>query len=78
MRPETRPGLRPEPGSGADRPGRWHRTDWMALLSGLLFLTVGILYLSVPSLHPGVMLPVVLGGLACAGFVAVIARAVRR
>ncbi|GAA3136278.1 hypothetical protein GCM10010466_28840 [Planomonospora alba] len=74
MRPETRPEARSE----QDRPSRWHRTDWMALLSGLLFVTVGILYLSVPDLHPGVMLPVVLGGLACAGLIAVLSRAIRR
>ncbi|MFC4057861.1 hypothetical protein ACFOWE_06120 [Planomonospora corallina] len=74
MRPEVRPDAR----SDRERLSRWHRTDWMALLSGVLFVTVGILYLSVPDLPADVMLPVVLGGLACAGFVAVLSRAIRR
>jgi uncharacterized membrane protein HdeD (DUF308 family) len=58
--------------------GRWHRTDWMALLSGVLFVTVGILFITVPDLGPVIMLPVVLGGLAFAGFITIIARSIRR
>ncbi|WP_433251790.1 hypothetical protein ACQPYK_06640 [Streptosporangium sp. CA-135522] len=58
--------------------GRWHRTDWMALLSGMLFIAVGIVFISRPSIEPMVMIPVVLGGLGFAGLVAILVRAVRR
>ncbi|GAA3137250.1 hypothetical protein [Streptosporangium carneum] len=68
MAPETDPARRT----------RRHRTDWMALLSGLLFIVSGILFISVPDLEPLVMLPVVLGGLGLAGLVSILARAVRR
>ncbi|MBG0827887.1 hypothetical protein HS041_08925 [Planomonospora sp. ID67723] len=71
-----RPDLQRETGPAVR--SRWHRTDWMALLSGALFITVGILFIAVPELNPVVMLPVVLGGLAFAGFIAIIARSVRR
>ncbi|GAA3444153.1 hypothetical protein [Planomonospora venezuelensis] len=72
--------MRPDPrheSSPAVR-SRWHRTDWMALLSGALFVTAGILFITVPELGPAIMLPIVLGGLAFAGFVAIIARSIRR
>ncbi|MEV8633362.1 hypothetical protein AB0395_17045 [Streptosporangium sp. NPDC051023] len=68
MRPETDPAVR----------GRWHRTDWMALLSGLLFIVSGILFISLPDIEPLVMLPVILGGLGVAGLAAILARAFRR
>ncbi|GIH89535.1 hypothetical protein ACFFMN_13935 [Planobispora siamensis] len=72
--------MRPDLRSDSPVPvrSRWHRTDWMALLSGILFITVGILFITVPGLGPIVMLPVVLGGLAFSGFVAIIARSIRR
>ncbi|GGS81622.1 hypothetical protein GCM10010156_45410 [Planobispora rosea] len=72
MRPDVRP--------RADAPvrSRWHRTDWMALLSGALFITVGVLFIAAPDLGPAVMFPLVVGGLACAGFIAVLVRAIRR
>ena len=68
MRPESDPAVR----------GRTHRTDWMALLSGLLFVVSGILFIALPGVEPLVMLPVILGGLGLAGLVSILARAVRR
>ncbi|MER7207178.1 hypothetical protein [Streptosporangium sp. NPDC000239] len=68
MRPDNEPEVR----------RRVHRTDWMALLSGLLFIVTGILFITLPDIEPLVMLPVVLGGLGLAGFAAILARAVRR
>ena len=68
MRPESEPAVR----------RRRHRTDWMALLSGLLFIGSGIVFISLPSVEPLVMLPLLLGGLGMAGLVAIFARAIRR
>ncbi|MFD0889048.1 hypothetical protein ACFQ08_31330 [Streptosporangium algeriense] len=68
MRPDNEPEVR----------RRVHRTDWMALLSGLLFIVTGILFITLPDIEPLVMLPVVLGGLGLAGLAAILARAVRR
>lgn len=56
---------------GAERPRRLHRTDWMALLTGLLFIAIGIRYLTGSAPDPVVMTPVLLGGLG-------IAKAIRR
>ncbi|GIH75726.1 hypothetical protein [Planobispora longispora] len=72
--------MRPDNRSPADVPvrSRWHRTDWMALLSGALFITAGVLFIAAPELGPLVMLPLVVGGLAGAGFVAIVIRAIRR
>jgi hypothetical protein len=54
-----------------------HRTDWMALLSGLLFLVLGILLLT-GALRDWVLLAsLTVGGLAIAGVIAVIARLIR-
>ncbi len=61
-----------------ERPRRVHRTDWLALLCGLLFIGIGIRYVTGPSPDPVIMMPVLLVGLGFAGFVAVIARAIRR
>lgn len=63
-----------------DRPGRGrlHRTDWMALLSGMLFIAVGIIFISRPAVDSLVMLPIILCGLGFAGLVAILARAIRR
>ncbi|MFF0574023.1 hypothetical protein ACFY19_25785 [Streptosporangium saharense] len=68
MRPDNEPAVR----------RRVHRTDWMALLTGLLFIVTGILFIAIPDLEPLVMLPVILGGLGLAGLAAILARAVRR
>ncbi|WP_326820005.1 hypothetical protein OHA77_14920 [Streptosporangium sp. NBC_01639] len=56
---------------------RWHRTDWMALLSGMLFVGVGIVFIVVPAVESLVMISILLGGLGFAGLVAIFARAVR-
>jgi uncharacterized membrane protein HdeD (DUF308 family) len=58
--------------------GRLHRTDWMAMLSGLLFIAVGIVFISRPTVESLVMLPIVLCGLGFAGLVAILARVIRR
>jgi hypothetical protein len=55
-----------------------HRTDWLALLSGLLFIGIGIRFLTGSAVDPLVMMPILLVGLGFAGFVAIIAKAVRR
>ncbi|WP_049566703.1 hypothetical protein [Nonomuraea sp. SBT364] len=60
-----------------DRPRRLHRTDWMALLSGSLFVVLGILILTGSITDPLVLLPVMVVGLAFAGLVAIVARVVR-
>ncbi|MDF5751345.1 hypothetical protein [Spongiactinospora sp. TRM90649] len=60
------------------RPRRSHRTDWMALLSGLLFLMLGIGFVSGDLTDPFVAIPLLIAGLGLAGFVAVIARVIRR
>ncbi len=60
-----------------ERPRRVHRTDWMALLSGVLFLVLGILVVSRALTDALVLMGVLVLGLAFAGLVAIIARAVR-
>ncbi|MFG3435759.1 hypothetical protein ACGF0J_00825 [Nonomuraea sp. NPDC047897] len=65
------------PGSDLDRPRRAHRTDWMALLSGLLFVVLGILILTRSITDPLVLSGLVVMGLGFAGLVAVVARVVR-
>ncbi|MBP2704794.1 hypothetical protein JOL79_13320 [Microbispora sp. RL4-1S] len=67
----------PEPEVPA-RPRRRHRTDWMALLSGLLFVGIGVRYLAGPAPDPVIMAPVLVGGLGFAAFVAILAKAIRR
>lgn len=57
------------------RPGRLHRTDWMALLSGLLFIGIGVSFLTGELTDPEFVLPVLVAGLGLAGFIAIIARA---
>ncbi|MFJ2030311.1 hypothetical protein [Streptosporangium sp. NPDC087985] len=66
------------PESERTGPGRWHRTDWMALLSGLLFVGVGIVFVLRPAVESLIMIPVLLGGLGLAGLVAILARVARR
>ncbi|MEU8173028.1 hypothetical protein AB0C14_09135 [Microbispora hainanensis] len=68
MAPESRP----------ERPRRVHRTNWMSLLCGLLFIGMGIRYLSAPEPDAVVMAPVLVGGLGFAAFVAILAKAIRR
>ncbi|MBB6350539.1 hypothetical protein ACWGH8_12350 [Nonomuraea muscovyensis] len=65
------------PGAAPDRRRRTHRTDWMALLSGLLFVVLGILVLTRSITDPLVLSGLVVMGLGFAGLVAVIARVVR-
>ncbi|MFC4010664.1 hypothetical protein ACFOY2_25780 [Nonomuraea purpurea] len=60
-----------------DRPRRVHRTDWMALLSGVLFVVLGILIVTRTIRDPLVLIGVTVLGLAFAGLVAIIARVVR-
>ncbi|UBU14447.1 hypothetical protein [Nonomuraea gerenzanensis] len=60
-----------------ERPRRLHRTDWMALLSGLLFVVLGILVVTRAITDPLVLIGVLVLGLACAGLVAIVARVVR-
>ncbi|ETK33248.1 hypothetical protein GCM10009530_53560 [Microbispora corallina] len=68
MRPDRTP----------ERPRRVHRTDWMALLCGLLFIGIGVRYLTGPIPDPVIMAPVLVGGLGFAAFVAILAKAIRR
>jgi uncharacterized membrane protein HdeD (DUF308 family) len=58
--------------------GRLHRTDWMAMLSGMLFIAVGIVFVSRSAVESLVMLPIILCGLGFAGLVAILVRAIRR
>ncbi|GGP10418.1 hypothetical protein LDL08_27210 [Nonomuraea glycinis] len=60
-----------------DRPRRSHRTDWMALLSGILFIVLGILVLTDSITDPLVMLPVTVVGLGFAGLVAILTKVIR-
>ncbi|WP_043623726.1 hypothetical protein [Nonomuraea candida] len=60
-----------------ERPRRLHRTDWMALLSGLLFVVLGILVVTRAIRDPLVLVGVMVLGLAFAGLVAIVARVVR-
>ncbi|MFD1542366.1 hypothetical protein [Nonomuraea guangzhouensis] len=60
-----------------DKPRRVHRTDWMALLSGTLFVVLGILILTQAITDPLVLVSLVIVGLGFAGLVAVIARVIR-
>jgi hypothetical protein len=75
VRPDAEPAAS---GTESPRPRRVHRTDWMALLCGLLFIGIGITYLAAPTADAVVMAPVVVGGLGFAAFVAIIAKAIRR
>jgi hypothetical protein len=61
-----------------ERPRQVHRTNWMALLCGLLFIGMGVRYLTGPDPDPVIMAPVLVGGLGLAAFVAIISRAIRR
>ncbi|GAA1759800.1 hypothetical protein AB0K40_41670 [Nonomuraea bangladeshensis] len=60
-----------------ERPRRVHRTDWMALLSGVLFVALGILVVTRALTDALVLMGVLVLGLAFAGLVAIVARAVR-
>ena len=57
---------------------RVHRTDWMALLSGLLFIAAGVVFIIRPSIQPLVMFTVLVSGLGFAGLVSILVRAIRR
>lgn len=54
-----------------------HRTDWLSLLGGLLFIGMGVRFIAGPPADPVTMLAVLLTGLAFAGLVAVIVTAAR-
>ncbi|MEV0617338.1 hypothetical protein AB0I81_28720 [Nonomuraea sp. NPDC050404] len=60
-----------------ERQKRLHRTDWMALLSGVLFVVLGILVVTRAIREPVVLIGVMVLGLAFAGLVAIVARVVR-
>ena len=60
-----------------DKPRSVHRTDWMALLSGMLFVVLGILILTRAITDVLVLVSLVIVGLGFAGLVAVIARVIR-
>ncbi|WP_246608972.1 hypothetical protein [Nonomuraea rhizosphaerae] len=60
-----------------DKPRALHRTDWMALLSGTLFVVLGILILTGSIKDPLVLVSLVVVGLGFAGLVAVVARVIR-
>ena len=60
-----------------ERLRRSHRTDWMALLSGLLFIVMGVAFVSGGLTDPVDALLFLLAGLGVAGFVAIIARVIR-
>ncbi|GAA3718443.1 hypothetical protein GCM10022224_100210 [Nonomuraea antimicrobica] len=60
-----------------ERPRQLHRTDWMALLSGVLFIVLGILTVTRTITHTLVLVGVTVLGLAFAGLVAIVARMVR-
>ncbi|MDH2423881.1 hypothetical protein [Sphaerisporangium sp. TRM90804] len=55
-----------------------HRTDWLSLLAGLLFIGLGIRYLVDDPPDTLVMGLILVFGLGLAGFVAIIAKAIRR
>ncbi|MCW2877006.1 MAG: hypothetical protein JWQ95_1106 [Sphaerisporangium sp.] len=55
-----------------------HRTDWLSLLSGLLFVGIGIRYLTPPAPDTLIMALILLFGLGLAGFIGIIAKAVRK
>jgi len=50
----------------------------MSLLCGLLFIGIGIRYMTGPEPDAVIMVPVLIGGLGFAAFVAIIAKAIRR
>ncbi|MER6943501.1 hypothetical protein ABT294_05690 [Nonomuraea sp. NPDC000554] len=60
-----------------DRPRSVHRTDWMAFLSGALFVVLGILILTGALKDPLVLVALVVVGLGFAGLVAIVARVIR-
>ncbi|MEU8247059.1 hypothetical protein [Nonomuraea sp. NPDC048916] len=60
-----------------DRPSRLHRTDWMALLSGSLFVVLGILIITRAITDPLVLVSLLVVGLGFAGLVAIVARVIR-
>ncbi|MET8142870.1 hypothetical protein ABZU32_21410 [Sphaerisporangium sp. NPDC005288] len=55
-----------------------HRTDWLSLLAGLLFVGVGIRFVIAPVPDVMVMAPIVIFGLGLAGFVGVLSKAFRK
>lgn len=67
----------PEWHGEVERQRRVHRTDWMALLSGTLFVVLGILLLTRSITEPLVLSGLLVVGLGFAGLVAVVARVVR-
>jgi uncharacterized membrane protein HdeD (DUF308 family) len=60
-----------------ERVRQLHRTDWMALLSGVLFVVLGILVVSGVVKDALTVIGLTVVGLAFAGMVAIIARVVR-
>lgn len=73
--------MRPDPQETAPAKKQrryWHRTDWLSLLAGLLFIGIGVRYLVEPPPNTGVMVLTLVFGLGFAGFFAVVARAFRK
>ncbi|MDR8408690.1 hypothetical protein [Nonomuraea sp. 3-1Str] len=66
-----------EPGEEMEPARRTHRTDWMALLSGMLFVALGVLVLTGSLKDPLALVGLVVVGLGFSGLVAVVARVVR-
>jgi uncharacterized membrane protein HdeD (DUF308 family) len=60
-----------------DKPRSVHRTDWMALLSGALFVVLGILLTTGSIKDPLVLVSLLVIGLGFAGIVAIVARVIR-
>ncbi|MFC4535077.1 hypothetical protein [Sphaerisporangium dianthi] len=57
---------------------RRHRTDWLSLLAGLLFIGIGVRFVTAPMPDMMVMAPILIFGLGLAGFVGIITKAVRK
>ncbi|GAA0387394.1 hypothetical protein Acor_24850 [Acrocarpospora corrugata] len=67
-----------EPAERPKKPRQGHRTDWLALLCGLLFIGFGIRYLTPPLPDPVIMVPILLIGLGFAGFIGILSKAFRK
>ncbi len=57
---------------------RGHRTDWMALLCGLLFVGIGVRWSTDPTPDPAIIGPILVGGLGIAGFAGILAKVIRK
>ncbi|GAA3841652.1 hypothetical protein GCM10022226_75160 [Sphaerisporangium flaviroseum] len=55
-----------------------HKTDWLSLLAGLLFIGIGIRYLTAPRPDALLMALILVFGLGFAGLIGIIAKTVRK